>query len=183
MSGFGIKNMSSGFCNAKKQPMRNHENILVFYYKQSTYNPQFQDYADSVKLRFKDGQKVNRDKQNIVPTTKVYGNFDYNNHFEEYPISFERGKYPSSVQQIKCVPNCNSIRLHPTQKPVELFEYLIKTYTNEGDLVLDNCAGSFTTAIACENLKRNWICIEKEEKYCEIGKKRLEEYREQLTLF
>ena len=67
--------------------------------------------------------------------------------------------------------------LHPTQKPVALFEYLIKTYTNEGDLVLDNVAGSFTTAIACENLKRNWICMEKEPEYCEIGKKRIEENR------
>ncbi|HQK63503.1 MAG TPA: site-specific DNA-methyltransferase [Methanofastidiosum sp.] len=70
--------------------------------------------------------------------------------------------------------------LHPTQKPVELLEYLIKTYTNEGDLVLDNCAGSFTTAIACENLKRNWICIEKEDEYCEIGRKRIEDNRELL---
>ena len=58
---------------------------------------------------------------------------------------------------------------------MDLFEYLIKTYTNEGDLVLDNCAGSFTTAIACENTKRNWMCIEKDEKYCEIGIKRIEE--------
>ena len=71
--------------------------------------------------------------------------------------------------------------LHPTQKPVALFEYLIKTYTNEGDLVLDNCAGSFTTAIAAENTKRNWICIEQLEEYCEIGKKRIEENRKKLS--
>jgi site-specific DNA-methyltransferase (adenine-specific) len=70
--------------------------------------------------------------------------------------------------------------LHPTQKPVALFEYLIKTYTNEGDLVLDNCSGSFTTAIASENLKRNWICIEKEAEYCAIGEKRIKENRERL---
>ena len=70
--------------------------------------------------------------------------------------------------------------LHPTQKPVALFEYLIKTYTDEGDLVLDNCAGSFTTAIASENLKRNWICIEKEADYCAIGEKRIRENRERL---
>ena len=72
-------------------------------------------------------------------------------------------------------------RLHPTQKPVALFEYLIKTYTNEGDTVLDNCAGSFTTAIAAENTKRNWICIEQLEEYCEIGKKRIEENRKKLS--
>ena len=70
------------------------------------------------------------------------------------------------------------VGLHPTQKPVALFEYLIKTYTNEGALILDNCAGSFTTAIASENLKRNWICIEKEIEYCEIGRKRIERNRE-----
>jgi DNA modification methylase len=64
-------------------------------------------------------------------------------------------------------------KFHPTQKPVELFEYLIKTYTNEGDLVLDNCAGSGTTAIACENLNRRYICIEKDDNYFQIGKERV----------
>lgn len=71
---------------------------------------------------------------------------------------------------------------HPTQKPVALFEDLIKTYTNEGDIVLDNCAGSFTTAIAAENTKRNWICIEQLEEYCEIGKKRINENRVRLGI-
>jgi len=66
--------------------------------------------------------------------------------------------------------------LHPTQKPIALFEYLIKTYTNEGDLVLDNCAGSFTTAIAALNTKRNYICMEKEQKYFEIGEKRISDW-------
>ena len=80
------------------------------------------------------------------------------------------------------VPPRSKGTLHPTQKPVELFEYLIKTYTNEGDLVLDNCAGSFTTAIASMNLKRNWICIEKEAEYCEVGKKRIEENRHRLQM-
>ena len=66
--------------------------------------------------------------------------------------------------------------LHNTQKPVPLFEYLIKTYTNEGDTVLDNCAGSFTTAIACLNTNKNYICIEKEQKYFEIGEKRISDW-------
>jgi site-specific DNA-methyltransferase (adenine-specific) len=65
------------------------------------------------------------------------------------------------------------VGLHPTQKPVALFEYLIKTYTNENDVVLDNTAGSLTTAVACENTNRRWICIEKEQKYCDIGTDRL----------
>lgn len=83
-------------------------------------------------------------------------------------------KYPKNIITIKR-EHLNTI--HPTQKPVELFEYLIKTYTNEDDLVLDNCAGSFTTAIASNNLKRNWICIEKEKKYCESGLKRIHDNR------
>ena len=62
---------------------------------------------------------------------------------------------------------------HPTQKPLKLFQDLIEMYSNEGDLILDNAAGSFTTAVACENLKRRWFCIEKNEKYCELGKNRI----------
>ena len=76
--------------------------------------------------------------------------------------------YPKSVHKVGSVPNCNGTKLHPTQKPVALFEYLIKTYTNEGDLVLDNCAGSGTTGVACINLNRNYILIEKEPKYVDI---------------
>ena len=93
-------------------------------------------------------------------------------------------RYPVSVLNFN-VQNaeCNQkFRLHPTQKPVALFEYLIKTYTSVGDLVLDNCAGSFTTAIACINTNRNYICIEKEEKYFEIGKKRIEDRLKQQVL-
>ena len=85
--------------------------------------------------------------------------------------------YPKAIIRF----NKDSKDFHPTQKPVALFEYLIKTYTNEGDLVLDNCAGSFTTAIAAENTKRNWVCMEQIEEYCEIGKKRIEENRIKLT--
>jgi DNA modification methylase len=87
----------------------------------------------------------------------------------------------NSSQRLLVINNMSKEKfMHPTQKPVALFEYLIKTYTNEGDLVLDNCAGSFTTAIAAENLKRNWICIEKEANYCAIGKRRIEENRKRL---
>lgn len=84
----------------------------------------------------------------------------------------------SSVLRFPCGRN----KIHPTEKPLSLFEYLINTSTNEGDLVLDNCAGSFTTAIACENTKRNWICIEKENNYCEIGEKRIIENKKRLNL-
>jgi site-specific DNA-methyltransferase (adenine-specific) len=78
---------------------------------------------------------------------------------------------PSSVQNFN-----TEVGLHPTQKPVKLFEYLIKTYTNEGETVLDNCAGSFTTAIACINTNRNFICMEKDENYYNIGVERIEKH-------
>jgi len=80
-------------------------------------------------------------------------------------------RYPSSVKYFN-----TQVGLHPTQKPTDLFEYLIKTYTNEGELVLDNTAGSCTTAIACLNTKRNYICMEMEQKYYEIGLKRVSDW-------
>jgi site-specific DNA-methyltransferase (adenine-specific) len=80
-------------------------------------------------------------------------------------------RYPTSV--LEYTIHCGS-KLHPTQKPVELFEYLIKTFSNEGDLVLDNCAGSGTTAVACLNCNRDYILMEKESKFCEIAKNRIE---------
>ncbi len=159
------KNRSGGFVLAKKRPMKYHENILVFYKKQPTYNPQFIEYADSVKQRFKKSGGVSPQiilKNNIQNIKSSQGFVDY-----------ERGKYPESIMKIKGVGNANSKHLHPTQKPVALFEYLIKTYTNEGDLVLDNCAGSGTTGVACKNLNRNYILIEKEPEYIDIINKRL----------
>jgi site-specific DNA-methyltransferase (adenine-specific) len=81
--------------------------------------------------------------------------------------------YPKSIQTFKACHNMTG-KIHPTQKPVALFEYLIKTYTNEGDLVLDNCAGSGTTGVACKNLKRNFILIEKEPEYIKIINERLQ---------
>ena len=89
-------------------------------------------------------------------------------------ISFDRGKYPESVQFFKSVPNCNGTKIHPTQKPVELLEYLIKTYTNEGMVVLDNCMGSGSTGVACLNTNRRFIGIELDESYFNIAKKRIE---------
>jgi len=88
-------------------------------------------------------------------------------------------RYPQNIINIKSTEKeCNQIHIiHPTQKPIALFEYLIKTYTNENDLVLDNCMGSFTTAVACENLNRNYIGFENDDKYYELGMKRLEELR------
>ena len=166
------KNFSGGFATAKKMPMKYHENISIFYTKQPTYNPQFEEYADSVKKRFKEGERVNTDKQSKKSTNKIHDGFGSSEH----SISFKRGRYPSSVQKIDGVPNANGVRLHPTQKPVPLLEYLIKTYTNENELVLDFTMGSFTTAIACINTKRDFIGIELDNKYFEVGTKRVNEH-------
>jgi site-specific DNA-methyltransferase (adenine-specific) len=149
------KEQGTGGGNANKMPLKNHENVLVFYKKLPTYNPQFSKGNP---------YKINRKKPNI---NSVYGKTGFNEIF----FKINDGKrYPKSVIKFN-----KEYGLHPTQKPVALLEYLIKTYTNEGDLVLDNCMGSGSTIVACINTKRNYIGIEKEEKYFEIAKKRVSE--------
>lgn len=146
------KTEATGFLNAKKMPLKNHENILVFYKKLPTYNPQMTK-----------GKPYSYKKEGI--SSENYGN---SKGTEQIVNDGER--YPLTVQVFK-----KDKGLHPTQKPVALFEYLIKTYTNEGDTVLDNCIGSGTTAVACINTKRNFIGIELEERYYNIANKRIEE--------
>ena len=159
------KNIPTGFYMAKKQQLKIHENILIFSKKQTTYNPQMvkrseEEYKKT--LRLNDSECFNPDvygggRKPLIRKTK-----------EE-----QRYKYPFTIiyQKTDRIYNKNK---HPTQKPVKLFEYLIKTYTNEGDTVLDCCAGSGTTGVACKNLNRKYILIEKEEKYYNIIKDRLE---------
>jgi site-specific DNA-methyltransferase (adenine-specific) len=158
------KEKPTNFLLVKKQIAKQHENILVFYNKQPTYNPQMYK-ADEKNIDKRKTYNNSKQKQDsIIGKTTL-----------QCKRRKEDGlRYPKSVYKVSRERNS----LHPTQKPVALFEYLIKTYTNEGDLVLDNCAGSFTTAIAAENTKRNWICIEKEAEYCAIGEKRIKENRE-----
>jgi len=137
----------TGFLNAKKMPMRNHEHVLVFYKSPPTYNPQkTTDHKRKVSFRSVRHQ-----------AGESYGGVSRDNLYD----STER--YPRSIQVFSTDTQNSS--LHPTQKPVALFEYLIKTYTNEGDLVLDNCSGSGTTAVAAHTLNRRWLCIEKETDY------------------
>lgn len=153
-----VKSKPSGHLNAKKQPMRAVEDICVFYKKQCTYNPQGLEYG-----------KFNNDRpwrhKGKSSTDNIYNS--------EYfiPISNAKG-YPRNVLKYS---NPNNKLLHPTQKPVELLEYLIKTYTNEGETVLDNCMGSGSTGIACINTNRKFIGYEKDEKYFDIAKNRLNE--------
>lgn len=146
----------TGFLNAKKQPMRNHENISVFYKKQCLYNPQ-KTYNAKRKVSYRSSKLQ----------TDVYGNMKNDYKYD----STER--YPRSIQIFSTDTQNSS--LHPTQKPVALLEYLIKTYTNEGETVLDNCMGSGSTGVACANTGRNFIGIELDEKYFQIAKTRIEE--------
>lgn len=144
----------TGFLNAKKQPMRNHELISVFYKKQCTYNPQ--KTLGHVKKKSYKRKELQTD---------VYGEMKNDCTYE----STER--YPRSIQVFSTDTQNSS--LHPTQKPVALCEYMIKTYTNSGDTVLDSCMGSGTTGVAAKNLGRKFIGIELDEKYFEIAKNRI----------
>jgi DNA modification methylase len=144
---------------AKYQPMKTHEIISVFNAK--NYYP-IKTPRDKIKQskNYGTGQSMGGDKSK---EDKIYTYTDKN------PISIL--DFSNASQKGKT---------HPTQKPVALFEYLIKTYTNEGDTVLDNCAGSGTTAIACLNTNRNYILIEKEPEYIEVINKRISEHQERL---
>jgi len=156
------KTKAGGFLNARCMPLQSHEDILVFYKKLPLYNPQMQEGKPYIKKAITNGDGKN------------YGKFD-----REGITNVNDGiRFPRSIIKIK---NDNHNSLHPTQKPVALFEYLIKTYTNEGDLVLDNCIGSGTTAVACLSLNRHFIGIELSPEYCEIAKKRIKEIQPQLV--
>ena len=158
--------------------MKYHEIISVFYEKQCVYNPQMQKYADSVYQRFNDGEKVNRRKQVANSTNSIQGGLSF---LGEKAIELSNGKYPETVQFFNSVPNCDNIRLHPTQKPVPLIEYLIKTYTNDGEIVLDFTAGSGTTGVAAMETNRKAVLIEKDEKYCEITINRLKDKEKEIA--
>ena len=141
---------------AKKQPLNNYEDVCVFYKNQPTYNPIMWIGRYSKRGDFTHRGSETKGNAELF-SKKGEGNI-------KYPIRIIR------------IPNSNKRNIfHPTQKPLELFEYLIKTYTNEGDLVLDNCIGSGTTAVACKQLNRNFIGIEKEQKYVDIANKRLKQ--------
>jgi site-specific DNA-methyltransferase (adenine-specific) len=150
------KTMASNFALSKKQPFKKHENILVFYRKQPTYNPQMEDGKPYIDNR-------NTGTRNISVGSE--------SNLIRRPINNKGSRYPSSVQKFS---NGNNKNVHPTQKPVALLEYLIKTYTNEGEIVLDNCMGSGSTGVAAINCNRKFIGIELDEKYFEIARNRIE---------
>ena len=144
------KQNSTGFQLANKRPLKKHENILVFYKKQPTYNPQGLKKYNKTNRRGRVGENWDEMENNV-----------YIQKWTNYPTQSLHFKHDKEKK-------------HPTQKPVALFEYLIKTYTNEGELVLDNCMGSGTTGVACKNLKRKFIGIELDETYFNLAKERIE---------
>ena len=147
------KEQGTGFLNAKKMPLKSHENILVFYKKPPVYNPQMRTGFKPYKTKQK-STGSNYDKSKSVVTIS---------DGERYPLDVIRFKRDS-----------NSKKVHPTQKPVALLEYLIKTYTNEEDTVLDNCMGSGSTGVACANTNRNFIGMELNGEYYNVAKDRIE---------
>lgn len=148
---------------ANKRPMVCHEDICIFYKKQPTYNPQ------KIKRTEAEFKRLAKKPKKTISKNEVYGNFEstYSNR--------ESGEYkhPKSILNIPTMHKIKSI--HPTQKPLDLLNWLIKSYTNENDWVLDNTCGSNTTGISCYDLNRNYIGIEKDKDIYEVAKKRMEE--------
>ena len=146
-----LKNNSTGFQLANKMPLKKHENISVLYKKLPTYNP-----------------------QGLLPYGKVNkrGKCGNGGHLANEVNTYiqKNTNYPTQVLEFAY----DKLKVHPTQKPVALLEYLIKTYTNEGETVLDNCMGSGSTGVACKNTNRDFIGIELDENYFNIAKQRIE---------
>ena len=157
------KKIATGFMNARKMPLKQHENILVFYKKLPTYNPQYTKGEPYTRKR--NGKGLG---ENYSSNTKIVDG------------EYVGKRFPKSIIIESNADRTN--RLHPTQKPVALFEYLIETYTNKGETVLDNCMGSGTTAVACLNTDRQYIGFELDETYHKLSLERIENHKQQLTL-
>lgn len=152
-----VKNKSTGFLNAKKMPLRKHELVLIFYRSLPTYNPQKtrgHSPVNSYTKHTSDGTNYGMTKIGISGGGQT-------------------DRYPTSVLDIPVVNNDSSEKTHPTQKPVELFEFLIRTFTDENQVILDNCIGSGTTAIACYNTNRIFVGIEKDAEFYNSADKRI----------
>lgn len=147
----------TGFPNANKMPLKNHENVCVFYKKLPTYNPQGIMHIKPKIVKKNSNMQVLGKQNKTLQRTHVV----------------RKTNYPKSVLDF---PR-ESKTFHPTQKPIDLFEYIIRTYTNEGEVVFDGCMGSFTTAEACDNTGRNWIGMDIGLDYCKKGRQRVNENR------
>ena len=157
-----LKNRGSNFANTVREPFKEHEQVLIFSNGKWTYNKQMQQRT---------GAGADRVKYDLNHRSKSE---NYREFEGREGVKLPEMRVPSSWQKF----NTDTSKLHPTIKPLALFEYLIKTYTNDGDIVLDNCAGSGTTGIACLNTKRNYILMEKEQKYFDVINKRIQDYNQ-----
>lgn len=151
------KSKVTGVLNAKKQPLRNHEDVMVFYRQQPTYSPQG---VEACSIRAGTGR---------FSSGKSSGNYGAISETADGTYEQTQTNYPRSVLKIAS----EGKTVHPTQKPVALMEYLIRTYTDEGETVLDNCMGSGTTGVACKNTGRNFIGIERDPEYFRIASDRI----------
>jgi len=156
--------MASGIFTAKIMPLKVHENIIVFGKDRVNYYP--------IKTQAPENL-IDKRKTINNSTAKNGGIYGGNKKFTLVRKKDDGTRYPLSVQEFKNSKNKN---IHPTQKPVALCEYLIKTYTNEGELILDNCIGSGTTAIAAMNTSRNYIGFEKDKTYFDIAQNRIDNH-------
>lgn len=163
------KVLKSGFLNTNRMPLRQHEDICVFYKKLPTYNPQMIK-CEPHKRNHTKGNGLHRE------INRCYGSY------VETPTIVSDEKFPTSIISVP-KEHIKRKSYHPTQKPIALLQWLIRTYTNENDVVLDNTMGSGSTIVAAIKEKRQWIGIEKDEKYFEIAKERINNILKQPTLF
>jgi site-specific DNA-methyltransferase (adenine-specific) len=162
------KSRGSNFMHSKFMPLKVHENIIVFSKSPSAYNSKsnyMNYYPQMVKGKPYDKGTIINDAKHLTGKVKEYNG-----------VNKSGNRYPRDVIYFSSDSDGNDRGLHPTQKPVKLLEYLINTYTKEGDLVLDNCMGSGSSGIACLKTNRNFIGIEKEQKYFNIAKERIENF-------
>jgi DNA modification methylase len=159
------KKISTGFLNANRMPLRVHENILVFYKKFPTYKPHHIEFDGA----FKEIKRKPREKKALLKDN-IWG-LNYGSVKFSIPKVNDDLRHPTSLLNFK-KPYCGS-NLHRTQKPTDLLEFLIKTYTNDGEIVLDNTMGSGSTGVACLNTNRKFIGIEMDEHYFNVAKQRI----------
>ena len=158
------KNKATGHLNAKKMPMKAHENVLVFYRKLPTYNPQMTTGHKPMNAVLpKDDIPAPEEKRNYNHVEKRLGN-----------TGGTTVRYPRDILKFPVINNDDPKKFHPTQKPVQMIEYFIRTYSNPGDTILDNCMGSGSTIIACNNTDREYIGIEQSEEYYNKAKEWIE---------
>lgn len=171
-----LKNRSASGMLANKRHLKTHENIVIFSPVTSyTYNPQKWNVEDKKFLTQRKTMSIYGEGNNI------YGGFTSKRKADDgtrNPISVVAYQLPITAAKTKKYKDNIDVRVHPTQKPIVLLEYLIKTYTNEGDTVLDNCMGSGSTGVACVNTNRDFIGIELDEKYFNIAKERIDKSTE-----